>query len=66
MKSSSLLSFAFTFAVSAISLSSVWAADVYQVNASVLSGGLDLVGGGYATDALKVPVRRLSAVMAWA
>ena len=29
--------------------------DVYQVNTSVSSGGIDLVGGGYATDALKGP-----------
>lgn len=39
----------------AASLMSVHGADVYQVNASVPSGGIDLVGGGYATDALKGP-----------
>ena len=34
---------------------SALAAEVYQVNASVPSGGIDLVGGGYAADALKGP-----------
>jgi len=33
----------------------VLGAEVYQVNESVPSGGIDLVGGGYATDMLKGP-----------